>query len=262
MFPGSTDDPDQYSAMCQFYFATGGPVSWKVNTNWLAYGKSYCEWYGVTCSDNATENIYDPENGLTGNLIVELDLHDNGLTGSIPESFGQLRGLKEVYLQHNRLSGPVPNSLGEAWKMNILHLEYNNFTGNLPQSLGQMRFLTQFYFHHNDITGNLPDSLSGMRQLLVLDGNHNQLTGSIPYTFQFMGNLTYLDFSFNLLQGNIPYFLNHLVYLKVIRLSDNQFSRVDLTLTQSAIISCDFSRNPLSCPVPSWTTKLCGATCQ
>lgn len=96
--------------------------------------------------------------------------------GSIPESLGQLRGLKELYLDHNDLYGAIPNSIGESWKLVILHLEYNSLSGtcdgwrvqcdapkcaltsslcagNLPQGLGQMRFLQQFYFSHNLIGG-------------------------------------------------------------------------------------------------------------
>ena len=102
--------------------------------------------------------------------------------------------------------------------------------------------------------------MSGMRALLFLDGNTNALSGNIPYTFQFMGNLTYLDLSYNLLQGNVPSFLNRLSYLRVLRLSNNKFTRVDSTLAQGGTLSCDLSMNQFTCPLPSWTS-LCRATC-
>lgn len=49
--------------------------------------------------------------------------------GSIPESLGQLRGLRELYLDHNGLYGSIPNSIGEAWKLVVLHLECNSLSG-------------------------------------------------------------------------------------------------------------------------------------
>lgn len=73
-----------FSPLCQFYYATGGPTTWKVRTNWLVAGTSYCTWYGVACSSNATDNIYDPDNGMTGNLVVKLNLTSNNL-GTVQE---------------------------------------------------------------------------------------------------------------------------------------------------------------------------------
>lgn len=102
--------------------------------------------------------------------------------------------------------------------------------------------------------------MSGMRHLLFLDGNHNKLGGNFPYTFQFMGNLTYLDFSYNLLQDKVPDYFNKLPYLRVLRISHNRLTRVDATLTQAGIVSCDLSMNPFLCPLPAWTS-LCQATC-
>lgn len=151
----------------------------------MVTGTSYCTWYGVSCSANETENIYDPNNGMTGNLVVKLALSNNGLgtvhyenggtgadtpsVGTIPEGLGQLRGLQELWLDHNGLYGSIPNSIGEAWKMTILHIESNSLTGApsyalesfvdmigaIPQGIGQMRFLQQFFFDHNEISGTL-----------------------------------------------------------------------------------------------------------
>ena len=74
------------SPLCQFYYATGGPTQWKVRTNWMAPNTSYCTWYGVTCSSNATDNIYDANNGMTGNLVVKLNLTNNNLGNALDTS--------------------------------------------------------------------------------------------------------------------------------------------------------------------------------
>ncbi|XP_062000402.1 probable LRR receptor-like serine/threonine-protein kinase At5g10290 [Rosa rugosa] len=43
--------------------------------------------------------------------LVTIDLHDNSLTGSIPEFLGSFPNLKKLDLSHNRFNGTVPPSL-------------------------------------------------------------------------------------------------------------------------------------------------------
>lgn len=56
-------------------------------------------------------------------LLRVLDLRANGLSGSIPESFGKMVSLHGVELDYNQLSGSIPDSIGNLVNMvYVLHL--------------------------------------------------------------------------------------------------------------------------------------------
>jgi Leucine-rich repeat (LRR) protein len=58
----------------------------------------------------------------------------NQLTGNIPQSIGNLKSLKEIYLSENQLSGNIPQSIGNLKSLTKLSLGYNQLTG-FPNSL-------------------------------------------------------------------------------------------------------------------------------
>jgi len=62
--------------------------------------------------------------------LTELDLSDNGLTGTIPTELGGCLALKSLKLQSNQLLGNVPLELGRL-SLDSLYLETNNLTGSL-----------------------------------------------------------------------------------------------------------------------------------
>ncbi|KAL6590785.1 hypothetical protein U3516DRAFT_770032 [Neocallimastix sp. 'constans'] len=67
-----------------------------------------------------------------GEKLKNLFLQDNNLSGSIPESIGNLTELKELKLHKNNITGPIPNSIGKLTILEILYLNDNNLSGELP----------------------------------------------------------------------------------------------------------------------------------
>ncbi|KAM0927018.1 hypothetical protein ACQ4PT_003143 [Festuca glaucescens] len=67
-------------------------------------------------------------------LLVNLDLSSNSLTGQIPEEISLLIGLKNMNLTSNRLVGKVPNQIGDLKMLESLDLSYNELSGEIPSS--------------------------------------------------------------------------------------------------------------------------------
>lgn len=117
------------------------------------------------------ETLYLEHNLLTGPIpnttqpqpfLKLVSLHNNRLSGRIPEGFGVAwTNLKELRLQNNTLTGPIPPTF---WrnprsppKLTHLNLSFNGFSGTLPNST-EVRNLQEVRLHQNpDLSGRIPD---------------------------------------------------------------------------------------------------------
>uniref|UniRef100_A0A0E0J2C2 Leucine-rich repeat-containing N-terminal plant-type domain-containing protein n=1 Tax=Oryza nivara TaxID=4536 RepID=A0A0E0J2C2_ORYNI len=121
-----------------------------------------CTWVHVTC-DNSNSvirgfgigrsiRLSDSTAGRTENL------HGNNLTGTIPQSFGNLTNLVRLELQKNSLSGTIPASLGNIKTLKFLRLNGNSLTGTLPLevlSLVLVGNLTEINVARNNLDGTV-----------------------------------------------------------------------------------------------------------
>ena len=88
-------DVDPRSVLLSVYQATGGP-EWQRSDNWVT-DAPLDTWYGVTTDAQGS--------------VIELDLSENGLVGSIPPELGQLKSLEVLDLWENSLTGSIPPEL-------------------------------------------------------------------------------------------------------------------------------------------------------
>lgn len=171
------EHPDR-AALAALYNATDGP-NWTDNGGWLTdapLGEWYgVEWHGVTVSDGR---------------VVGLNLHENGLTGSIPPELANLASLKRLWLHDNALTGPIPPELGSLARLRELYLDANDLTGPIPPELGSLASLESLLLSENDLTGPIPPELGGLASLELLWLHANDLTGPIPPE---LGNLASLQ---------------------------------------------------------------------
>ena len=70
------------TALSDLYFGTGGSASWSETEGWDTLDGATTdpcegEWYGVTCDE-------------AGEHVVKLELNDNGLDGSLPDSIAEI----------------------------------------------------------------------------------------------------------------------------------------------------------------------------
>ncbi|OUM58041.1 hypothetical protein PIROE2DRAFT_16801, partial [Piromyces sp. E2] len=127
-------------------------------------------------------------------------LDKNKLSGSIPESIGQLTQLKQLRLDKNKLSGFIPETIGQLTLLERLDLDKNNLSGSIPESIGQ---LTR-YLNTNQLSGPIPESIGQLTLLERLDLDNNKLNGQVPECIGKLINLKELYLNDNLLDNNIP----------------------------------------------------------
>nr|MDA3816651.1 choice-of-anchor D domain-containing protein [Prolixibacteraceae bacterium] len=234
--PASQELIDDSLALVAFYNAGNGD-NWNDNTGWLT-GPLY-NWFGISISEGQITKLELPVNNLNGYIpneigeltnltvlnlrqnsglsgtsipdsvgslenLIELDLYNNGHSGSIPESIGNLSALEYLDLAANwNLTGSIPSSIGDMANLRNLNLRGNNLTGNIPAEIGNLTDLNYLYLYDNQLSGSIPLEIGDASNLRYIRLQNNQLTGTIP---EEMGNLNlwalYLDN--NQLEGEIP----------------------------------------------------------
>ena len=205
------------------------------STNTLNWSKDrpIRAWYGVEATpDGVIEidvwnaNLHGTIPRTLGNLtnLEVLTLKFNSLTGRIPHSLGNLANLRVLNLRDNDLTGRIPDSLGNLRNLEELKLFDNDLTGRIPDSLGNLRNLLEMYLWDNDLSGVIPDSLGNLRNLVELALGQNNLTGRIPHSLGNLTNLQHLGLYLNGLSGAIPDSLRNLRNLQELRLYNNNLT--------------------------------------
>ncbi|XP_072970656.1 brassinosteroid LRR receptor kinase BRL1-like [Typha angustifolia] len=93
---------------------------------------------------------------VSNGSMIFLDLSYNGLSGTIPDTFGYMAYLQVLNLGHNELSGMIPDSFGGLKSIGALDLSHNHLTGFIPGALGTLNFLADFDVSNNNLTGPIP----------------------------------------------------------------------------------------------------------
>ena len=203
--PEPSSDRDVLEA---FYHATGGP-DWTNNTNWLSE-KPLGEWFGVTT-----------DNGIK---VIELDLLNNNLTGTLPSEIGQLPNIRGLDLTENRITGPIPPEIGQLRSLQDLIMLNNQLTGEIPPEIGQLGNLATLHLDNNQLSGSIPPEIGNMNSLQFMSLSVNRLTGGIPPELGNLKMLNYLSVSSNRLSGGIPHEFWNMKLLRTILLSNNEFT--------------------------------------
>ena len=229
-------DTDALVALVGLYTSAGGK-NWRNNKNWLSQAP-LAAWYGVTADADGR--------------VIELDLSDNNLSGSLPSNLSKLEELQKINLRGNAgLLGPLPESL-TGLSISSLNLEGTGVC--VPSSSGFRSWLNEIGgksgvvdctevhpdwealvtlytetngSNWNDNThwlsaepldewfGVLTDS-GGRVTSLALPGNN--LLGLLPAALGNLEKLEYLELGGNQLSGPIPRELGNLENLRVLSL--------------------------------------------
>ena len=164
----STDANTDRATLVALYNATGG-ANWTNNEGWLAAGPMG-DWFGVSTDDNGR--------------VTSLGGADNGLTGTLPSSLGNLSRLEVLSLFDNQLTGPIPPELANLSNLTRLHLDQNGLTGSIPAGLGDLSNLNRLTLNENRLTGQIPAQLGSLTNLTTLSLSGNQFSGCIPAGLQ------------------------------------------------------------------------------
>ena len=107
----------EFQALKDLYNTTNGG-SWTNSQNWLVGDPCISGWFGVTCN--------------SGYGIVSLDLSNNNVAGTLPNSIGNLTFLTKLALGGNGVTGSIPSSVSSMALLSYLLLSNNRLSGTVP----------------------------------------------------------------------------------------------------------------------------------
>ncbi|MED6126908.1 hypothetical protein PIB30_083027, partial [Stylosanthes scabra] len=189
--------------------------------------------------------------------LVTLRMNDNGLTGTITETFGDklMSSLEELNLANNELEGQIPVSFFHIGSLTTLDLSHNRFTGMLPEDLSQLSSLQVLRLENNRLNGSIHEGIGQLSNLTELNLGNNLFHGLLSEAhFLRLSNLTTLDLSHNAFVFNVsvkwsPPFDLRVANLASCNLGPN-FPR--WLHTQMNIENLDISQAQISGLVPNW----------
>lgn len=228
----------QRYALAAFYFATGGPQSWKGNT-WMEGDECEEDWDGVGCTDDGIIHVLSMsklQNPLlwpkllytvdaSHSFLADLRSIGNfGLSGSIPDEVAHLSLLEHLILKNNaELVGTIPIRLGQLQGLRQLGVYNNNIEGTIPSQLFQATNLKFINLQNNDLSGSLPNSIESLDRLETLVLMNNKLTGEVPFGGLSSTKVKFLGLSHNEFSGTISPMLGVLDHLEFLYLDGNSF---------------------------------------
>lgn len=220
-----------------FYYATNGNTSWIHQGVW-GQPSMECNW-----ELNQPGEVYCTDNSV----VVELQLINNNVTGTLPPELGEMISLKVLVLDNvpqgsggggggeeeqqgigsnntMGLTGGIPSSFHSLVNMEILKITGNTFTKPLPDNMFEYwNRALNINFGRNQIPGPIPTLLSGLINLRQFNLGGNNLTGTIPSQINDITMLNFLILSNNELQGQVPT-ITSLIQLRQLRLNDNNLT--------------------------------------
>ena len=148
---------------------------------------SWCHFEGVQCGNipgDATyanvESISLPHLGLSGTLpdsignlrcLTHFDVSHNHLRGTIPATMSNWHsGVREVLMSHNMFTGPIPPFMGTLAE---LSLDWNSLTGTVPSKICDTTSLNRLHLETDSLSGTIPVQMSQHTQLISLSSKSN-----------------------------------------------------------------------------------------
>jgi hypothetical protein len=224
---------EEYAALVALFGATDGN-RWSDKAGWGDGNAS--KWDGVVVLGTEYDN--NGEVSKQGH-VINLNLVGNGLKGTLPDEFDQLKELAGLDLRSNQLTGSLSSSLDGLSKLSNIRLSGNNFSGSLPDYFQELS-LVILHLNGNELTGTLPTWLGTLTNLRELDLSSNEFSGSIPDNLNQLQKLTALGLGDNRLTGSIPATLTQFPFLLTLYLPDNQLSG-DIPLTLGQLTNTPFA---------------------
>ena len=97
---------------------------------------------------NRLEEVYLSSNDFTGSNIFDLALswpslqllsmYSTQLSGSIPETIGQLTQMKVMFLDYSALEGGIPDSITNLANLEDFRFGGSHAVGTIPQDIGKL----------------------------------------------------------------------------------------------------------------------------
>lgn len=154
------------------------------------------------------QNLLMQQNELTGTILPSslqqltalriLQLYSNQLTGEglNLSIIGTMTDLLELDISNNHISGTISTRIGELNQLTALSIHHSDefearsfITGTLPTEIGQLLSLNWLNVYRNGLVGTLPTEIGNLQLLQFASFSHNQFSGIIPTEMDNLRNL-------------------------------------------------------------------------
>mmetsp|Transcript_37667 Transcript_37667/g.52321 ORF Transcript_37667/g.52321 Transcript_37667/m.52321 type:complete len:1487 (+) Transcript_37667:259-4719(+) len=127
-----------------------------------------CDWMFVICSCPTFNIVNDCGERSEGfervyGLNVGPPLRDfsKQISGTLPNSLGNLTRMQILFVGQNRFKGTLPSELGQLPLTNLALMD-NQFTGTVPKELGNILSLKWLFMQSNEFEGAMPAELCNL----------------------------------------------------------------------------------------------------
>lgn len=241
----------QKYVLLTLFYSSGGD-DWYDNAGWDGNSSErvgVCNWYGLTCVDNNSDNDNDRarrrlqndddgvestsnnattlEGGLVANdfaAVTSINLATNNLNGPLPREICQLTSARRLVLMKNSLTGSVPGCIRRMSELTHLKINSNDLTGRLPNALYTLRNLVDLRINSNEFNGTLSVRSDQWTELRLFWAYSNAFVGTLPARIGRWTNMEELKFNNNKFAGTISAKMAKLTKLKRLDLSLNRFT--------------------------------------
>ncbi len=270
------DDNDQTEkerqALIDLYDALDGP-HWDNNANWCSE-EPIGTWFGVSADNNGH--------------VVALDIRNNGLNGTIPDSFSNLQNLKSLWMEQDKgvvkgfekafllndlefliignsvdpgrynenLFFEIPQNVGNLKKLHTLAMY--GVKGTIPEELYTLASLENLSIRCCSVTAPLSSSIGGLSKLTSIDllgyGDQNAFSGPIPDGLYELTSIEHIQIQHTGISGTISPKIGNLTKLEHLDLSDNKLTGsipAELSRLPDNLRWLAFMSNDLSGQIPS-----------
>jgi len=90
--------------------------------------------------------------------LIEIDFHDNQLTGTLPTEIFQ-PFLAHLDLSDNKLKGSIPKEIKTSQYLRYLGFAHNSITGTVPLELYKLFLLKTLHIYGNKLQGHMMDAI-------------------------------------------------------------------------------------------------------
>ncbi|XP_058182157.1 receptor-like protein Cf-9 [Rhododendron vialii] len=180
----------------------------------------------LACLDLSYNNLSGHTLEFQSTSLEIIDLSNNNLLGSVPNSTYQLQSLTHLILSSNNFSGPVLESNRFSESLRVLKLQDNNFSGTIHDSFTMENRLKTISLNGNGFRGPIPKSLDNCRNLEVLDIGRNKFFDKFPHWLGNLPNLHVLILQSNKFHDSIVTSTIEFPFpmLRVLDMSNNHFT--------------------------------------
>ncbi|KAL6146235.1 hypothetical protein ACLB2K_056918 [Fragaria x ananassa] len=236
---------------------------------------SYCNFTGPIpkSMESLTELVYVDmsKNKFDGSVpvlsmaknLTDIDLSYNELTGQVNSTQWQnLIKLVNLNLGNNELEGSIPSSLFHLPSLKQLVLSNNQFSGQLHEFPNvSSNPLVALDLSSNNLEGPVPRSIFNLLELTILTLSSNNFSGSFPLnSVQQLKNLSSIDLSYNSLlisYDSINSSQPSFPQITTLKLASGKLRTFpDFLRNQSTLSTLDLSQNQIHGEIPNWVWNL------